>query len=363
MCVIASIPAGSTIDEKTLRNMWNRNPDGAGIAWLEDGRVNMYKSMKLKPFLTKFKVIVKSHGSSDILVHMRIATCGEVCLDNNHPFYLLQNGQELKDTVFAHNGQLFDYTPPAKFSHLSDTRYFNELFFNNFNILSLDDWRVQEMIGNIIGKHSNKFVVLSANPALKAETYIINKHLGEYVGKVWYSNLHHQPVKSTWKGTSYTRSQPTLWDGKNDDTMDETQEDDKVLEMIRQSDPDACIIPANGDDIDKYSSESGLYDSQLQYHPEFKARVDGALAYTGMNTLEEVAEYYFFEIDHDGQFVCPDCQARFSETFDRNCAKGCPLSDYDPVEYDQMHLIEMEDKALEDKLLAKKFESQADSDN
>ena len=55
MCVIASIPAGSTIDEKTLRDMWDTNSDGGGIAYIEDEKVVVYKTMKLKSFLKKFK--------------------------------------------------------------------------------------------------------------------------------------------------------------------------------------------------------------------------------------------------------------------------------------------------------------------
>ena len=353
MCVIASIPAGSTIDEKTLRNMWNRNPDGAGIAWLEDGRVNMYKSMKLKPFLTKFKVIVKSHGSSDILVHMRIATCGEVCLDNNHPFYLLQNGQELKDTVFAHNGQLFDYTPPAKFKELSDTRYFNELFWNNFNYLQLDDWRVQDMIGNIIGKHSNKFVILTANAALKAETYIINKHLGEYENEVWFSNMAHKPretiVAGTSTGSRYDK-RPYNWNGYNPDI----DEDDKILEMIRQRDPsaDSCEIDLETDEFDKYSAESGLYEDQLLLSPEFRGKIDGLLTYSGMNNLEEAAEYYWFDVNDDGEFICPDCGNELSDTMDRKCHNSCEFKEWDPDSYS---FADME-RSTDAKLVAKEFE-------
>ena len=115
MCVIASIPAGRSLSEEELREMWQTNPDGAGIAWISGNKVATYKSMKLKPFLRKFKQVVEHHGQSDILVHMRIATHGEVCLDNNHPFVIKQDGKEVTDVVFAHNGILpRAFIPPAK---------------------------------------------------------------------------------------------------------------------------------------------------------------------------------------------------------------------------------------------------------
>ena len=47
MCVIASLPKGKTITNKTLDQMWKRNPDGGGIAWIEDGKIQVFKTMKL----------------------------------------------------------------------------------------------------------------------------------------------------------------------------------------------------------------------------------------------------------------------------------------------------------------------------
>ena len=88
MCVIASQPAGKTIKAGTLNQMWKRNPDGGGISWIEDGKVQVYKTMKLKDFKKKYKEVCEQHGKHDILIHMRIATHGSVCLDNNHPFYV-----------------------------------------------------------------------------------------------------------------------------------------------------------------------------------------------------------------------------------------------------------------------------------
>lgn len=356
MCVIASIPSGSTIDDKTLKQMWDRNSDGAGIAWLQDGEIKLYKSMKFKPFQVKFHEVIEQYGSSDILVHMRIATCGEICLDNNHPFYLLQNGKEVRDTVFAHNGQLFDYTPPAKFKHLSDTRYFNELFWNNFNYLSLDDWRIQDMIGNIIGRHANKFVVLTANPALKAETYIINKHLGELEDNVWYSNMHHKPVKRTWGGNTHYATQ--TWDS----FKAETDEDKKILNMIAERDPDACDIPivkASDDKDDwtwRYSCDKGLYEEQLIHSDEFRQKLENLLVYTGHDTIEYAAEDMFFEIHSEGEIVCPECGTEFTDTYERDCGKDCMFQGFDPVNGNIEEFVEAQEQDAEDIMLARKYE-------
>ena len=92
MCVIASIPAGQTIDEQELRDMWSTNPDGGGIAYIKDGKVKVKKTMKLKTFLV-VKNITEEHGHNDILMHMRIATHGEVCVQNVHPFNVRQDNK------------------------------------------------------------------------------------------------------------------------------------------------------------------------------------------------------------------------------------------------------------------------------
>ena len=73
--------------------------------------------------------IQEEYGHRDMLVHMRIATHGSVCLENNHPFHIDTQ------TVFAHNGIMpHEFHPPAK-SDLSDTRYFNKVFLQSLNLI------------------------------------------------------------------------------------------------------------------------------------------------------------------------------------------------------------------------------------
>ena len=157
MCVIASIPAGQTIDEQELRDMWSTNPDGGGIAFIKDGKIKVKKTMKLKTFLKWFENITKEHGHNDILMHMRIKTHGDVCVQNVHPFNVIQDNQVCDDMVFAHNGILpsvFQTTAKdtdADGIQISDTRRFNELFWSNFDIRALDDPRTIELVEELIG--------------------------------------------------------------------------------------------------------------------------------------------------------------------------------------------------------------------
>lgn len=79
MCIIASVPAGHTIDDDALTSMWENNPDGGGIAYIDDGKVKTYKTMKMQKFKMNFDRIVEEYGQSDILVHTR-TVCSDSCV-------------------------------------------------------------------------------------------------------------------------------------------------------------------------------------------------------------------------------------------------------------------------------------------
>lgn len=331
MCVIASIPAGRTLSEDELREMWQTNPDGAGIAWISGNKVATYKSMKLKPFLRKFKQVVEHHGQSDILVHMRIATHGEVCLDNNHPFVIKQDGKEVTDVVFAHNGILpRAFIPPAKMN-ISDTRYFNNVFWSNFNIESLDDKRVMDMVGDVItqGAGWNKFVVLSARPTMQRESYIINESQGSWEGGVWYSNRNHDRTRF--------RDYGNTWNGYKG-----SEEDDKNLQrIIDNSDKeivkmdfwdDSCEIPLTDEEADAVGMMSGVYDDHLIHDPTFLPKISKLLDKTGYESIEDACDALWFEFDYKGDTVCPDCGLAVDisdEKFPRMCNTACMFYGYE----------------------------------
>ena len=347
MCIIASIPAGSQIDENTLNQMWKSNPDGGGIAYIEDGKVKTYKSMKLKKFRSNFFRILDEHGDSDILVHTRIATHGSVCIPNVHPFPVMQDGKELDNLVFAHNGILpSPFIPPAKLD-ISDTRYINEVLFNGTDFDTvLDDSRWREMIGDIIGH--NKFVFLSANPAHKQESYIINSHLGEYDGKVWYSNNSYCKPKFTryikpkkgnkvWDG--YT---PTSRDTYIEETIDPTTGEIHYWEV--NDDEDVMTNDEHQKRIAERVWENGSisYDEQLLQDPAFVATWEEIQRNTGYQTIEHALEGMWAEIDDAGLWRCFDCDAVITVNGTRTCKSNCDVGE---MMADSIAILEAEDDA------------------
>jgi len=301
MCVIASVPATKNIDNKTLDQMWKRNPDGGGIAWIdENGKVQVYKTMKLKNFKQKFKEVVAKYGKSDILVHMRIATHGSVCIDNNHPFHIDPN------TVFAHNGIMpTEFHPPAK-SDMSDTRYFNQVFLQNVKPTAFDDEQFRTALGDIIG--FNKLVILSANKRLKKESYIINEHMGSWEKGVWYSNTHHTPYKRHTSTIGSTTIQPRL--------LDTTE--------------DACFINEDTGDIWYEENHDIIYSEFIPENMlddvELQDKVTVMLENSVMDyyTLDDlIIDYALVFVPETKSFQCEECGAEVDDKLKRACNKEC----------------------------------------
>ena len=349
MCIIASIPAGSTIDEPTLNQMWKSNPDGGGIAYIEDGKVKTYKSMKLKKFRSNFFRILDEHGDSDILVHTRIATHGSICIPNVHPFPVMQDGEELDNLVFAHNGILPSaFIPPAKMD-ISDTRYINEVLFNGTDFDTvLDDSRWREMIGDIIGH--NKFVFLSANPAHKQESYIINSHLGEYDGKVWYSNNSYckpkftRYIKPSTTGKAWKGYQPT----SRSSYIGVQEEIDPVTGEIHywevNDDEDVMTNDEHQKRIAERIWENGsiTYDETLLQDPAFVATWEQIQKNTGYQTIEHALEGMWAEIDDAGLWRCFDCDAVITVHGVRSCKSNCDVGE---MMADSIAILDAEDDA------------------
>ena len=83
-----------------------KNADGVGLAWYEDGQVRVCKGLFTSPeVMAHLKNIPKS---SPVMFHARLATHGKVCKENCHPF-VMKNG-----LVFAHNGIYPQYTDTSK---------------------------------------------------------------------------------------------------------------------------------------------------------------------------------------------------------------------------------------------------------
>ena len=114
MCIIAAKAAGVAMpDRQTIRNMWDHNPDGAGIMYVEKGMVRVEKGfMKYKSFAKKLDQLEKrlDMTKTPVVMHFRITTHGGTKPENCHPFPItdsigaLKKTQSTTDVGVAHNG-------------------------------------------------------------------------------------------------------------------------------------------------------------------------------------------------------------------------------------------------------------------
>ncbi len=109
MCVIA-IAETRALTRAEIGQQWSANPDGAGVSWIDGGRVYWRKGiMRLDDLVN----IVESLPLPYV-VHTRIATVGGVNAPLTHPFPLIPSvplklaGKTSKGVLY-HNGHWSDY--------------------------------------------------------------------------------------------------------------------------------------------------------------------------------------------------------------------------------------------------------------
>lgn len=288
MCIIASIPSGAQVTEAQLDEMWNRNSDGGGVAYFDDGKIVTEKSMKKKKFIARVLEIQEEYGHRDMLVHMRIATHGSVCLENNHPF------QVNKNTVMAHNGIMPDaFIPPAK-SDLSDTRFFIEYFMKHIPTSKLDDPYFCDMVDGMINQgYGNKLVFMTSAPT-KYDTYIIGEYHGTWDEGVWFSNDSYQQRK---------------WFGSNHNSGGLTRVGQTIVS-------DNCEIIDTSDDFDM-TDESSIND-WMTWYPDIWREFQEV----GVTNLEELTKAFKVKLSWDG-LVCTECNNRVEGMHSRYCEIDC----------------------------------------
>ena len=122
MCIIAIQPVGQYISKKTLKNCWENNNDGAGLMYVENGKVTVKKE------LTDFNKFYQYKKYADklnvnIILHFRISTSAGINIENIHPFKVNN------DLYFCHNGVL-NISVPVN-SKINDTQIYNNTILKN----------------------------------------------------------------------------------------------------------------------------------------------------------------------------------------------------------------------------------------
>lgn len=173
MCVIIVKPAGIEVDKSLLSTIYTMNSDGWGLMFSNGNHVQVEKGFKKDAFLEW----VEDLKDVETMIHCRIATSGELNIENCHPFKVT-NGIYL-----MHNGII---GVPSVEKSKCDTWHFAKyvakpIIDKNPNLFGSE--MMIKLFEYIVGA-SNKLVFLRAD----GETMIINEAKGTVHEELWLSN-------------------------------------------------------------------------------------------------------------------------------------------------------------------------------
>lgn len=124
MCIILTCEPNVRPDYDLIQTCFWNNPDGAGLMWLEDGRVQTSKGYNDEDSL--YDMICAVPKQSRLVIHMRIATSGGIDVGTCHPFPICNDLDVLHaadadcNAAIAHNGIIAGMHTDVKLG-ISDT--------------------------------------------------------------------------------------------------------------------------------------------------------------------------------------------------------------------------------------------------
>jgi hypothetical protein len=183
MC-IAILNIKNTIKREYIFNSYENNYHGAGFAYSDGSKLNVYKTDKgATAFYKAYKAARKKNPDVPFLLHFRISTHGTITKDNLHPFVINDK------VAFIHNGMV-DLKGHTYHDHRSDTRFLCEEFLAKLP----DGWQHSEGVHNFLEEIGgwSKFVMLDVDHNWS----IVNEHDGHWYQDNWYSNTSYKSYSS-----------------------------------------------------------------------------------------------------------------------------------------------------------------------
>lgn len=200
MCIAILKTKKGTITDEELRNCFNSNPDGAGIAYTLNNELKIIKGMfNVKDFIETVRMAEKI-CDNNMLIHCRIGTSGTKDGFNTHPFEVNKN------VALIHNG-ILDIDVP-KDSKKNDTQIFIDKYLKGFSTGALlHNETLHKLIKDMIG-NNNKFVLMDNRGYYK----IINEKAGHWKNNVWFSNDSYKTKTYYSYGWDYDTRGEWTWD-------------------------------------------------------------------------------------------------------------------------------------------------------
>jgi len=213
MC-IAIMNAGKMLPKKKLSNCWTYNDDGAGMLFIQDGKLVAEKFANkggdsFDKFYQRYTEVKTSvSGEQPMLLHFRIATHG-MSEEYLHPFFVTS------ELGLVHNGVIRGFGSQDK----SDTAEFTELLSTipNVGMEMLDNLFIEDAIYEYLGG-TNKLIFLDN----EGEYRIFGEKMGEWIGDNWFSNDSHTKAIRYYGSTAVASGSTFSYDW--DDAYDNEEE-------------------------------------------------------------------------------------------------------------------------------------------
>tara|TARA_Y100001973_G_scaffold106779_1_gene187531 strand:- start:9097 stop:9858 length:762 start_codon:yes stop_codon:yes gene_type:complete len=177
MCLAIYKAKGAQVPYNHLKNAFERNPHGAGFAYVNPKDKHQKVHIR-KGFFTfdEFMDAYRPHSHKACAIHFRFATKGAKTKENCHPFKLT------KKHAMIHNGtmqRVLCKNGGSDSSNFAD-RILGPIIQQNPNFIHTKHG--QKIINLAIGE--SKVVVLDHT----GSATIFNEHKGHWKGDIWYSN-------------------------------------------------------------------------------------------------------------------------------------------------------------------------------
>ena len=207
MCIIVAKRKGIELPTKEiLKNCFNYNSDGAGIMFNDGKQVFIEKGfMDFNSFYSRLEALDKEFNlvNSDLALHFRISTSGNVDQGNCHPYPIstetsqLRNLSLVTDIGMAHNGVIRKHIPETR-SILNDTQTFIKNFVYNMYSSNKEFLTLESNIKALEEEAGSKLCFIT-----KDNMYIIGKFIEETNG-ILYSNDTYLSYDYGWGYEDYS---------------------------------------------------------------------------------------------------------------------------------------------------------------
>jgi len=289
MCIIFYNEHGNAYNERELRNAAAANEDGAGIMWIENGKVRTYHCMIENG--DQLVNLMKDFDGIPHMLHLRYATHGDPSEKLCHPFRATHEDTD-KHVWLMHNGVLTQHAKLASKTE-SDTLVFakqmrtvvkgygsSEILYDDRYITHLE--KVIDGDRMIFLRDDGHVVVL--NPG----KWYRDKESG-----IWYSNLYSIADRPRWTKPSYKSISSYGYMGH-----DFSDWDDKF----------------GTDDAVSPTPTKSAAESAKAFEDAFApSRADGPLLADdlaeGENDADEDEDMFYFRWDEDHFVICREDEA------------------------------------------------------